>query len=397
MNAAGRSSDPVRTVAPNSMVARVFLAFLATAGIFYINILPAMVDGLIEALSFTSRQAGLVASANVYGAAAGALGIVFIVKRLAWRRVAYALLAGLIMMDLLSMLIITPNALIAFRFAHGFIGGALVGTGFSVIARTLNPDRTFGVLLFIQFGLGGLGNLFIPRLVPIFGIRVLFISLIAFSVVTLLMLPFLDQYPVDHEKQRAHREASGRIPLVPVALVLSSIFLFQAGNNGLFAFIIGLGKTSGLSLDFITGTLAAGGWIGLLGALLVIVIHTRFGRTIPLVVAMLATVGATWILHYSANATLFLIANCTVGITWAFVISYLLGLAAAFDRSGQMAALGGFASKMGLASGPLVGGLLLGDDNYGLIINIAVVALIFSMIASVIPAIHQDRAPGSKA
>ncbi|MCW8845144.1 MAG: MFS transporter [Gammaproteobacteria bacterium] len=387
----------MRTVAPNSMVARVFLAFLATAGIFYINILPAMVDGLIEALSFTSRQAGLVASANVYGAAAGALGIVFIVKRLAWRRVAYALLAGLIMMDLLSMLIITPNALIAFRFAHGFIGGALVGTGFSVIARTLNPDRTFGVLLFIQFGLGGLGNLFIPRLVPIFGIRVLFISLIAFSVVTLLMLPFLDQYPVDHEKQRAHREASGRIPLVPVALVLSSIFLFQAGNNGLFAFIIGLGKTSGLSLDFITGTLAAGGWIGLLGALLVIVIHTRFGRTIPLVVAMLATVGATWILHYSANATLFLIANCTVGITWAFVISYLLGLAAAFDRSGQMAALGGFASKMGLASGPLVGGLLLGDDNYGLIINIAVVALIFSMIASVIPAIHQDRDPGSKA
>jgi len=396
MNAEGRTSDSVRTVAPNGMVARVFLAFLATAGIFYINILPAMVDGLIEALSFTSRQAGLVASANVYGAAAGALGIVFIVKRLSWRRVAYTLLAGLILMDLLSMLIITPNALIAFRFAHGFIGGALVGTGFSVIARTLSPDRTFGVLLFIQFGLGGLGNLYIPRLVPVFGISVLFISLIAFSAVTLLMLPFLDQYPVDHEEQRAHREASGRVPLVPVVLVLMSIFLFQAGNNGLFAFIIGLGKTSGLSLEFITGTLAAGGWIGLLGALLVIVIYTRYGRTIPLAIAMLATVGATWILHYSSNGSVYLVANVVVGITWAFVMSYLLGLAAAFDRTGQMAALGGFASKMGLASGPLVGGLLLGDDNYALIINIAVVALIFSMIASVIPAIHQDRAPGGK-
>ena len=397
MSTAGRITDRVRTVAPDSMAARVFLAFLATAGIFYINIMPAIVDGLIEGLSFTARQAGLVASANVYGAAAGALGIVFIVKRLSWRRVAYTLLAGLILMDLLSMLIITPNALIAFRFAHGFIGGALVGTGFSVIARTLSPDRTFGVLLFIQFGLGGLGNLYIPRLVPIFGVSVLFISLITFSVCTLIMLPFLDQYPVDHEKQRAHREASGRVPLVPVALVLLSIFLFQAGNNGLFAFIIGLGKTSGLSLEFITGTLAAGGWIGLFGALLVIVIHTRFGRTIPLAVAMLATVGATWALHYSTNGSVFLAANVLVGITWAFVMSYLLGLAAAFDRTGQMAALGGFASKMGLASGPLVGGLLLGDDNYTLIINIAVVALIISMIASVIPAIHQDRAPGGRA
>jgi predicted MFS family arabinose efflux permease len=397
MSAAGRITDTVRTVAPDGMTARVFLAFLATAGIFYINILPAIVDGLIEGLSFTSKQAGLVASANVYGAAAGALGIVFIVKRLNWRRVAYTLLAGLILMDLLSMLIITPNALIAFRFAHGVIGGALVGTGFSVIARTLNPDRTFGVLLFIQFGLGGLGNLYIPRLVPVFGVSVLFISLIAFSVCTLIMLPFLDQYPVDHEKQRAHREASGRVPLIPVALVLLSIFLFQAGNNGLFAFIIGLGKTSGLSLEFITGTLAAGGWIGLFGALLVIVIHTRFGRAIPLAVAMLATVGATWALHYSTNGSVFLAANVVVGITWAFVMSYLLGLAAAFDRTGQMAALGGFASKMGLASGPLVGGLLLGDDNYALIINIAVIALIFSMIASVIPAMHQDRAPGGRA
>ncbi len=392
MNTARPTTFSVKAVPPDSMAARVFLAFLATAGIFYINILPAMVDGLIEGLAFTSRQAGLVASANVYGAAAGALLIVFIVKRLSWRRTAYALLGALILMDLLSMLIITPDSLIAFRFAHGFIGGALVGTGFSVIARTHNPDRTFGVLLFIQFGLGGLGNLYIPRLVPVFGISALFVSLIAFSIVTLLMLPFLDKYPVDLEKQRAHQQASGKMPLVPVALVLMSIFLFQAGNNGLFAFIIGLGKTSGLSLEFITGSLAAAGWIGLLGALLVIVIHTRFGRAIPLASAMVATVVATWILHYSSNGIIFLLANCVVGVTWAFVMSYLLGLASAFDRSGQMAALGGFASKMGLATGPLTGGLLLGDDNYGLIINIAAVALILSMIASLIPAIHQDRA-----
>ncbi len=295
------------------------------------------------------------------------------------------------------MLIITPNALIAFRFAHGVIGGALVGTGFSVIARTLSPDRTFGVLAVhpvrawrsrqpVHTAAGA--DLWRQRTFH-FADHV--------QRVHIDHAPVLDQYPVDHEKQRAHREASGRVPLVPVALVLLSIFLFQAGNNGLFAFIIGLGKTSGLSLEFITGTLAAGGWIGLFGALLVIVIHTRFGRTIPLAVAMLATVGATWALHYSTNGSVFLAANVLVGITWAFVMSYLLGLAAAFDRTGQMAALGGFASKMGLASGPLVGGLLLGDDNYALIINIAVVALIFSMIASVIPAIHQDRAPGGRA
>jgi predicted MFS family arabinose efflux permease len=372
------------------MRARVFLAFLATAGLFYVNIMPAIVDGLKEGLGFTDRQAGFVASANVYGAALGALLIVFLVRRLSWRRTAWCLLAALVAMDLVSMLISSPSLMIGVRFVHGCIGGALVGVGFSVIARTLHPDRTFGVLLFVQFGLGGVGNLWIPRLVPVFGIDVLFLSLIAFSVVTAVMLPFLDAYPVD-PAQRQPGKVGARPAYVPIALVLASLFLFQAANNGLFAFIIGLGRVSGLELNFITLTLALSGWIGLLGAGLVVLLYTRYGRTLPLATAMLATLGATWALHYSTHSTVYLVANCVVGVTWAFVMSYLLGLASAFDRTGQMAALGGFASKMGLASGPLVGGMLLGDNNYALLINLACVGLALSMVASVIPARLKDR------
>ncbi len=381
----------VRAVAPNSMLARIFLAFLASAGLFYVNIIPAIVDGLKEGLSFTDQQAGFATSANVYGAAVGALLIVFIVKRIDWRRVSYTLLGALIITDLLSMLITSPEPMIAIRFVHGCFGGALVGTGFSVIARTQHPDRTFGVLLFVQFGLGGLGNLYIPRLVPVFGTNVLFFSLIAFSVVTMLMVPFLDRYDVSKARQKISDAPKAAIPLVPIALVLASLFLFQASNNSLFAFVIGLGKVSGLELNFITMSLAVAGWIGLLGAGLVIVFHTRYGRTVPLAGAMLLTMAATWALHYSNSGTVYLLANCVIGVTWAFVMSYLLGLVAAFDQTGQMAALGGFASKMGLASGPMVGGMLLGDNNYALIINLAVIGLALSAVASLIPARLKDR------
>lgn len=384
-------SSSGRAVPPNSMLARVFLAFLASAGLFYVNIMPAIVDGLKEGLAFTDQQAGFAASANVYGAAVGALLVVFLVKRISWRPVSYALLAALILLDLLSMLITTPEPMIAIRFAHGFVGGALVGTGFSVIARTLHPDRTFGVLLFVQFGLGGLGNLYIPRLVPVFGTNVLFFSLIAFSVITALMVPFLGRYEVTTETRTSAAKSSMKIAVIPIALVLASLFLFQASNNGLFAFIIGLGKVSGLELKLITLSLAAAGWIGLLGAGLVILFHTRYGRTVPLTIAILATVAATWALHYSENGTIFLVANCVIGVTWAFVMSYLLGLVAAFDQTGQMAALGGFASKMGLASGPMAGGILLGDDNYGLLINLAVVGLALSAVACLIPARLKDQ------
>jgi predicted MFS family arabinose efflux permease len=397
MNLSVQEAPRRRTVEANGMAARVFLSFLATAGLFYVNIMPAIVDGLIEGLGYTERQAGFVASANVYGAACGALVIVFMIRKLRWRPTAYALLGSLITMDLLSMLIAIPEAMIAFRFLHGVVGGALVGTAFSVIARTLNPDRTFGVLLVVQFGLGGLGNLYLPRLVPLFGTDVLFLALIAFSTATLMMLPFLGQYEVVVETSE-NAKPRARIPLLPVALVLSATFLFQAANMGLFAFIIGLGKSHGLEIPFITSTLAASGWIGIVGPVIVIAIYTRYGRLRPLAIAMLLTIVVIYALHFSGNATVFFVANCGAGITWAFVIPYLLGLTAEFDKSGQMAALGGFASKMGLASGPMVSGLLLDDSgNYALLINVSVAALLLSLTACILPAWQQDRAARGRA
>jgi hypothetical protein len=62
-----------------------------------------------------------------------------------------------------------------------------------------------------------------------------------------------------------------------------------------------------------------------------------------------------------------------------------------FDTTGQMAALGGFASKMGLASGPAVAALIVGDDNYGLLINVSVVALGLCLLAMLLPARKLDR------
>ncbi|MFB1001019.1 MAG: MFS transporter, partial [Pseudomonadales bacterium] len=183
--------------APDSMLARLLLAFLATAGLFYVNIMPALVDGLVQGLGFTNKEAGLVGSSNIYGAAVGALSIVFLISRINWRIAAWIFLSLLIIIDTISIFIDSAEALTALRFLHGFIGGMLVGTGFSVIARTSNPDRTFGMLLGVQFGLGGLGIMVIPPLVPHFGTSILFITLIGFSIITALMLPFIADYPIN--------------------------------------------------------------------------------------------------------------------------------------------------------------------------------------------------------
>lgn len=379
------------TASPDGLIAAVLLSFLATAGLFYVNIMAPLVSGLIDGLHFSPRDAGLVASANVYGAAFGALMAVFFVKHIAWRKAAVAALAGLIVMDLISTQATSANLLIALRAVHGTIGGMLIGIAFSVIARTGRPDRTFGMLLVVQFGLGGVGVKFLPGLVPLYGAQVLFLTLAAFSFVTLLTVPFLADYP---RKVVTAEEASNPVKVQwgLLSLTLLAIFFFQSGNMALAAYMIELGRAYGLKLEFISDWLSIAGWLGALGSLSVVFLETKLGRVWPLIAASVFTVIGNAAFHYSGSADVYVVANIGTGITWAFTIPYLLGMSAAFDSSGQTAALGGFFSKMGLATGPLAAGFLLKDGHYDLLINVAVVALAISAVFTLVPAIALDRA-----
>src|ERR1039458_8200400 len=114
------------------------------------------------------------------------------------------------------------------RFLHGFIGGMLVGISFSIFARTVSPDRTFGVLLLVQVFAGGLGVMSFPLLVPKFGTNVLFATLILFSLTTLVMLQFLPDYPVKVPAPRAPGAATDRLQLKPLLLALfATLILFS--------------------------------------------------------------------------------------------------------------------------------------------------------------------------
>src|SRR5258708_15898649 len=107
------------------------------------------------------------------------------------------------------------------------------------------------MLLVVQYGLGGLGVMWLPTLVPLFGAGVLFLALTAFSAVALAMLPFIPAYPPrDAQAVAAHRESVERRSLLLVIAALAAMFLFQAWHMGLGAFVFGLARRSGLGAGF---------------------------------------------------------------------------------------------------------------------------------------------------
>ena len=374
--------------APDGLIAAVLLSFMATAGLFYVNILPALVDGLKTGLHFTARDAGFVASANVYGAAIGAFAAVFTVRFAPWRKVALASLLTMIAIDIVSTQLHTPLELMAIRFVHGIVGGGLVGTSYGVFARTKAPDKVFGMLLVVQFGLGGVGLMVLPHLVALFGPAVLFLALATFSLSTLAMLPFLSSYERPPESTAAANLAVRRPQLI-AALV--AVLAFQAANEGLGAYVFGLGRTFGMATDAIAGILGISNWVGALGSVGVVIVGIRFGRMWPIIAGTGLAFAGTALFLVSGSVTAFAVANLASSVAWSFTIAYLLGLCAAFDRSGRSAALAGFSSKIGLASGPAIGAVVLGEVHYIRLILLACLGLAIAAVAAVWPAMVLDQ------
>lgn len=383
MNTESRGRWP--QAAPEGLLACVLLAFLATAGLYYVNIMPALVAGLIDGLGFSNRQAGLIGSANVYGAACGALIAVFLVRRLPWRPVEIAALSLLLMLDLVSTLVTSATPLMALRFAHGVVGGISVGIGLAVIARTAIPDRAFGMLLTVQYGAGGLGIMFLPGLAHQFGPKVLFLAMATFTLVTLLMLPFLADYP-PRARVAAVAGQPGSVRRGPLVRTLVAVFLFQAANMGLSAFIMPLGRHYGLADAFMSNALGISNWIGAIGSMAVIWSGGRFNRTLPIVMVLALSIAGTAAYVRSDLATIYFGASIVTSIAWSFLIPYFFGMCSDFDPAGQSATLAGFFSKMGLASGPAAAAFLLGQDNYHFLIGVSVVGLVLCGLAVIGPA-----------
>jgi predicted MFS family arabinose efflux permease len=368
------------TFTQTSFVAAILYSIIATAGLFYVNLGGAFLSAFVDGLSVERDVAGYIVSANKYGAAFGALLATFFVKKLEWRLVLRILFFCLIVVDLISTQIKNPDTLIFLRFFHGTIGGLSVGFGLSIIARTYNPDKIFGMLLVVQYSFGSIGIFAVPRMVEAFGNGAVFGALIIFTIMAISILPFVPNVAKSNKELPSSNIFNISIGKF-LFLALVSLFLFQAANMGVADYAFELGKDIGLENNKISNILTIANIISISGGALVYLIGTKYGRTLPLIIGISTSAIFTFLLHYSDNVSIYFIANTFTGIAWGFTIPYILGLCSSFDTHGQMAALAGFISKMGLATGPLIGSLFIINSGINFIINIAVVSLCISLIA----------------
>ena len=377
------------SLAANGLPARIVLAILTSAGILYASLAPVIVSGLMQNPAFTGESAGYVFSVNMYGSAFGGFLIIFIVERLNWRLAVALLLVLIIGVDLFSALIDGMTQLYVLRFFHGVIGGGLIGVGMAVIARTTSPERTFAFLIVIQLVLGGIVTAVLTPLLPELGIRPVWLFLMGFSLLALVLLPLLGDYPLK-DTLASVEGSSRRAGWISVFLIMAAVFVFQAGEMAAFMYVIELGGSYHFDIEFVSLTVAVSLWIGGPAALVVNWWSTRNGRLIPVGLGMVLTTVSVALLLVP-DSTIYVIANIGFGIFFSISIPYLLGIASEMDNTGQMSAIGGFVNSLGLASGPAFAASLVGDGALQQVVVFAVVALILSQLLIIQPARMLDR------
>jgi predicted MFS family arabinose efflux permease len=249
--------------------------------------------------------------------------------------------------------------LVLARIAAGLGEGATIAAANSAAASSRDPDRLFAEVNVLAGLVAAAILVALPQAIEPWGHSGGFGAIVGISI---LCVPFLFWLPILPESAAASRGLLGR-RLMGIT-TLASMFLFSVGQGAIWAFSERIGITIGFSREEVGLALGVTTLMGLAGGVIAAVVGTRGGRPMLLTVGLGANVVSTWMVVIAGSSGLYLAGLLAWGIAFFFALPYLLGTAAALDPLGRWTAAAAGISAVGVAVGPGVAGLMVGDAGY---------------------------------
>jgi predicted MFS family arabinose efflux permease len=355
------SRNPSASRDPATLVVSAIAA--QVIGGLFAQMSPFVVAGLMEGLSLSEREAGIIASVELLVLAVTAISLAPILPRVSYRRVCLIAVGLTLLAQGASIFGDRWTALVVLRGLAGVGEGVLYAMSLSIVAsHTRNPEKIFGYFQLVWaigsvalFSAGG-------ELTAAFAHRGIFALL---ACITLALAPLLillpDNRPVEDKEVAAGAPILS--PLVGVMLFVAIVF-YMAMSAALYAFSAPLGERAGLNTAAVGYTLTIASLVGLVGAAAATAFNVRWGRAIPISAfccgyALVALALCLW-----QDRTAYVAAVVGSVVLYYFSMPYLFGLAAAIDRSGRWAAAAGSAYLLGFAAGPVLGGVVISAAGY---------------------------------
>jgi predicted MFS family arabinose efflux permease len=345
-----------------------------------------MISGLMEGLTLSERDAGLVASVELLALAATAIAIVPILQRVTYRRICL-MAAGLAVIAQCASIFSTSLAEVTVMRALSGVGaGALYAVSLSVVAaRSANPDRVYSYFQLV-WALGSIALFTVGgQLTTAFAQRGIFALMLG---LTLAIAPMLMLIPASQAKTGAGTGAAipaNRASPILGIMTLLAIGLCLLGSGAIYAFVGPLGERAGLDTNAVGYVLTVATLCGLVGAGAATALNLKWGRMIPLSAVFAGYALVVAVLCLAHNAVVYVTTVIAFVVIYYFSMPYLFGLAAALDRTGRWAAAAGSAFLLGCAAAPLFAGTMIEGAGYtGLAVACVAILLVGWGLATVV-------------
>ena len=350
---------------------------------------PAFVDGMVHQLGFSASQAGYVAGTENLGKAVQSLLMMYLIVRVNWRHLYYAALAVLIVGNLACTLIHSYEAFRAVRFFTGMATGTIVPLSYVIVGLTIAKDRNFALILMSLMVYAAVVFEALPSVFEALGFTGLMQFFAAFASLGLLVVRNL---PVSGEERQEAASDAITLPWRFRGMALVTMFAYFVATFGIWAYLSLIGKDGGLSDAQAGNALSLSQFFGIGGALVAMLLGSRFGRAWPLAVGLGGSQVVLLMLDGFQGAAGFMVAACLFNLLWNFTHPYLLGAQASFDRSGRQVTYATAMQMWGIAAGPAVAGWLLEDGTYSDVIWMSAGCMALAMVLIQAPVLKAARA-----
>lgn len=352
-----------QTSFPQVGPAQISVALLiGSLALVVLGLQPILLGALIDAHRITMSGIGLIAMGEIMAVGIGVASSDAALPVLRYRLIAViaaVLVAGI---DLATPYFEGDAALALLRCVAGFAEGVLVWVATCTIVRAREPDRAAAVFVVVQTVIQAVAAaLFAGVVVPHAGWRGAFVAL-----ATLLVLCALLAAELAPDLAPLAKEADGKVIwTIGRVLPLAIAFLQMAGLGAIWAYLEPLGRSAGLSAEEAQALVSGVLLVQVTGGLAAIMLVRRLDVVTTVCAGALVltavTAGLYFLPHNAAGR--FVVLCAALAFVWLFLNPFQFGLTFRADGEGRVAVLVPAAQLLGLAFGPFMASLAVGNDN----------------------------------
>jgi len=321
---------------------------------------PYLVGSLVEGFHRSTAQAGYILGAEMACYSIALLLSAYFVDRLSLARAAMTGAALSAASGLFVAFNVSDTTLYLSSCFYGVGQGMTFAAALAAASHATAPERVLGIAVTIALLVDSAILAFVPYAEAAWGPSSFFFVMSAASVVIGLGLTQMDRAHVRQTHERIRQ-----VPQLRTAFLTLMLVMFGVGSGAVYAFVERVARSIGISGETAGLIIMFSLLIGAVGSVAAAWLNLKWGRAIPLYLALLVVGLSSFTLMFSLGPVSYSVSIVAFQIAYTFAFPYMIGASAYLDSTGRLAAYSGGIIFLASAAGAALAGEVASSLSFG--------------------------------